>query len=133
MDRDEGDPHTTGRAARLLRQLSGPSSGPALSPAVPDLDALAAAGRADLLAGEAELEQAAACVVRQGEVDALLGCPAPAMPALTERLSAIGASVVPLPALPTNRARRPDAGVHVDVRLAAHVVAWMFLRNGPTA
>jgi V/A-type H+-transporting ATPase subunit I len=99
VDRDEGDPRSSGRAAGLLRQLAGPPSAPVLSPAVPDLDALAAAGRADLLAGEAELEQVAASAVRQGEVDALLGwCPAPAVPALTERLAALGASVVPLPA-----------------------------------
>jgi V/A-type H+-transporting ATPase subunit I len=64
---------------------------------VPDLEALAATGRADLLAGEAELEDVAACAVREGEVDALLGwCPAPAVPALTERLAALGAAVVPL-------------------------------------
>jgi V/A-type H+-transporting ATPase subunit I len=98
LDPNDGERPAAGPAARLLHQLPGTPPAPVLSRAEPDLNAWARSGRADLLAGEAELEQVAAVAVREGEVDALLGwCPAPAVPALTERLAAIGAAVVPLP------------------------------------
>lgn len=99
LDHDEGERPAAGPAARLLHQLPGTPPAPALSTAAPDLDGLVAAGRADLVAGEAELEERAAGAVRQGEVEALLGwCPAPALLPLTDRLADLGAAVVPLPA-----------------------------------
>jgi V/A-type H+-transporting ATPase subunit I len=97
LDHDEGERPAAGPAVRLLHRLPGTPPPPALSPAAPDLDQLVADGRVDLLAGEAELEERAAGAVRQGDVDALLGwCPAPAVPALTERVAGLGAAVVPL-------------------------------------
>jgi V/A-type H+-transporting ATPase subunit I len=99
LDHDDGDRPSAGPAARLLHQVAGAPREPLLSPAAPDLAALAATDQADLLAGEAELEERLAGAVRQGQVAALIGwCPAPAVPALSERLVALGAAVVPLPA-----------------------------------
>jgi V/A-type H+-transporting ATPase subunit I len=71
---------------------------PRLSPDPPDLATWKSSGRADLLAGEAELVEYAEGAVRQGDVAGLVGwCPQKAMKALFERLSGIGASLVPLP------------------------------------
>jgi V/A-type H+-transporting ATPase subunit I len=99
LDHDADDRASVGPAARLLQQQrSGPVS-PILVVPTPDLEELVRAGRVDLLAGEAELEQYANDAVRHGEVAALLGwCPAPQVPELAARLSGLGAAVVPLPA-----------------------------------
>lgn len=87
-----------GEAARRLQRVAGPHEEACLAPDAPDLDALERAGRADLLAGEASLEQRTASAVRQGEVAALVGwAPATALPELTPGLSAVGAALVPLP------------------------------------
>ncbi len=68
---------------------------PRLAAVPPDPDA---PGRADLLAGEAELAGYAAGAVRRGTVAALLGwVPAPRLPRLRRRLAEVGAAVAPLP------------------------------------
>lgn len=85
-------------AGRRLQQLGEPGE-PRLAEREPDLDTLARERRADLLAGEAELQAVASGALRRGPVAALAGwCPAPELPALAERLAGDGASVVPLPA-----------------------------------
>lgn len=87
-----------GKAARLLQREGGERPEPALLPSAPDLDELAAAGRTDLLAGEAELEDRAAAAFRRGEVAALAGwTPRTARSGLAARLADAGAAVVPLP------------------------------------
>jgi V/A-type H+-transporting ATPase subunit I len=75
------------------------SGGPArLLATTPDVAALERAGRADLLAGEAELHRRADAAVRGAGVAAVLGwCPADSVERLRTRLAPIGASVVPLP------------------------------------
>ncbi|WP_454857479.1 V-type ATPase 116kDa subunit family protein [Promicromonospora soli] len=86
-----------GEAVRRLRHVGGGEAQPALAADPPDLDALERAGRADLLAGEVQLEQFAAGAVHRGSAAALAGwCPAPEVPELAERLSPLGAAVVPL-------------------------------------
>jgi V/A-type H+-transporting ATPase subunit I len=85
-------------SARHRVQQAGPEPGPAALAAVrPDLDVLDAAGRRDLLAGEAEVEQAAVAAVVRDEVAAVAGwAPAAAVPALAERLAPVGGAVVRL-------------------------------------
>ncbi|HEY7596974.1 MAG TPA: V-type ATPase 116kDa subunit family protein, partial [Actinophytocola sp.] len=85
-----------GDAARRLQHLPAPAA-TILSVSEPDLDALAQAGRADLLAGEAELEHYAAGAVRRGSITALTGwSPAPAVTALAARLARLGSAVAVL-------------------------------------
>ncbi|HET8660857.1 MAG TPA: V-type ATPase 116kDa subunit family protein [Micromonosporaceae bacterium] len=88
-----------GAAAQRLQRLHREGPVPArLAPVEPDLDELARAGRADLLAGEAELEALAAEAVGHGEVAALVGwVPRPELPRLAGRLAGVGAAAVPLP------------------------------------
>ncbi|MGW0748159.1 V-type ATPase 116kDa subunit family protein [Streptomyces sp. NPDC002587] len=70
-----------------------------LASATPDLDALRREDREDLLAGEAQLADFDRGAVRRGEVAALAGwCPATDVPRLAERLTAVGAALVVLPA-----------------------------------
>jgi V/A-type H+/Na+-transporting ATPase subunit I len=72
---------------------------PRLCATAPDPADLEAAGRDDLLAGEAELGAYADEAVVRGEVAALAGwVPAAEMPHLTSRLAGVGAGVVPIPA-----------------------------------
>ena len=99
-----GDGALLGEAVQALQRLGahqGSARGSAsvrLSATAPDLAALERAGRADLLAGEAQLQQYADGAVRRREVVALAGwCPAPQLPALTARLSHVGATAVPMP------------------------------------
>jgi V/A-type H+-transporting ATPase subunit I len=95
-DRPAGD------AARRLQRLAASAPGhgadtPRLQPHPPDLDALEAAGRADLLAGEAQVEERSADAARRGSVAALTGwAPADALAGLAERLAPLGGAVVPL-------------------------------------
>ena len=70
---------------------------PRLAPGTPDLDALARAGRTDLLAGEAELSGYAVEAIGPGDVAGLVGwAPAAELPALSARLAEVGAAAVPL-------------------------------------
>lgn len=88
---------TPGPAARGLQALGTGTSPPLLSSTPPDLDALRAEGRADLLAGEAQLETRQEAAVRHGAVAALAGwCPAADVPWLGARLADVGGAVVPL-------------------------------------
>jgi V/A-type H+/Na+-transporting ATPase subunit I len=86
-----------GEAGRRLQRLAAGTPPPRLARAAPDLAALEAAGRADLLAGEAELAERAAQAVVRGSVAAAVGwTPAAQLPALAERLAEVGAAVAPL-------------------------------------
>jgi V/A-type H+-transporting ATPase subunit I len=89
----------TGPAARRLQRLRPDAAvTAALCPDQVDLDELERDGRADLLAGEAALEQYAATAVVRGAVAALPGWVVAAdVPALAQRLAESGAAVVPLP------------------------------------
>ncbi|MBE1494021.1 V/A-type H+-transporting ATPase subunit I [Amycolatopsis lexingtonensis] len=100
LDQTSADDRADGPARRLQR-LDATAATPALAPRTPDLDALERAGRADLLAGEAQLAAYAAGAVARGEVAALAGwCPAPELPALTRRLAPAGCAVAPIPVPP---------------------------------
>lgn len=71
---------------------------PRLMRGAPDLPAMAAAGRTDLLAGEAELERRTAAAVRRDHVAAVLGwAPEPTVAELSAALAPRGAAVVTLP------------------------------------
>ena len=72
LDRPDVSPHGTGPAARALQTLRTEAVPPILSRTPPDLRALQAAGRADLLAGEAQLEAHRAAAVGR------FVCPRPA-------------------------------------------------------
>jgi V/A-type H+-transporting ATPase subunit I len=86
-------------AARALQRLNQPAGQPpALSLVAPDIAGLAAAGRADLLAGEVELSDRYAQAIVRGEVAALLGWARTAnVPGLAARLADVGGAAVPLP------------------------------------
>lgn len=74
------------------------AQGPRLSVTAPDLHNLERDGRADLLAGEAELESYADNAVVRGEIAALAGwVPATELPGLASRLADVGAGIVPIP------------------------------------
>ena len=78
---------------------------PKLSAQAPDLTALARVGRADLIAGETQLQRYAAAAVRSESVAALAGwTPADQVPGLRAVLAGIGCAVVPL-----RRPRTADA------------------------
>ncbi|MFE1409278.1 V-type ATPase 116kDa subunit family protein [Streptomyces sp. NPDC058746] len=98
LDRFEGgDVVRSAAASRGLPSDTG--AGAVLAPATPDLDALRQERREDLLAGEAQLTAFDRSAIRRGEVAALAGwCPVTDVPGLAERLAAVGASLVVLPA-----------------------------------
>jgi V/A-type H+-transporting ATPase subunit I len=91
---------TQGEARRRLQRLPAlPAPRAVLSRDAPDFDALENTGRADLLAGEAALEERASQAVARGAAAATIGwAPLDAVPELTARLALIGAATVPLPA-----------------------------------
>jgi V/A-type H+/Na+-transporting ATPase subunit I len=94
-DDTEGRPE--GSAEALLQRMSVDASVPVLAPGRPDLEEWARTGRADLVAGEAELERATAGAVTQGRVSAVVGWMAESdMEPLAERLADVGGVVVPL-------------------------------------
>ncbi len=89
-------------ASRRLQRLAGGGTATAVRPALlavePDLDALEADGRIDLVAGESQLQERAAAAVRRGTVAGLTGwMPRPAVADLATRLAPLGGAVVPLP------------------------------------
>jgi len=87
-----------GEAARRLQRSGQPVPDAALSPSRPDLDALERAGRYDLLAGEAQLEDYADAALRRSGASALAGwIPARRLPALAASVAEVGGAVVPLP------------------------------------
>jgi len=76
---------------------TGPARSAALSAEAPDLAALAAAGRDDLIAGEAELQRYAAAASRRHGVAALAAwTPADLAGRLAATLAAIGCAVIPM-------------------------------------
>jgi V/A-type H+-transporting ATPase subunit I len=86
-----------GEAGRRLARLAERAATPGLTALPPDLDVLERAGRADLLAGEAQLEEHAGAAVVRSDVAALAGwMPAAEVTPLRERLDEVGAAVVPL-------------------------------------
>jgi len=88
-------------AARLQRVQAGARTAAALSATAPDLDRWEQAGRLDLIAGEAQLEQRSAQAVTRGSVSALVGwIPATDIPDLSARIAAVGGAVAPLPRPP---------------------------------
>ncbi|QKV90604.1 ATPase [Streptomyces sp. NA02950] len=86
-----------GSASHRLRRSRAEPERAVLSARAPDLDALERAGRTDLLAGEAQLEERRESAVRRGTVAAVAGwCPAADIPAMAERLTTAGGALVPL-------------------------------------
>jgi V/A-type H+-transporting ATPase subunit I len=87
-----------GPAARSLARLSlAEGTEPRLARSVPDLEALAGAGRVDLIAGEAQLEERSAAAVSRCSVSGVLGwAPTEELPVLARALSPHGGAVVPL-------------------------------------
>ena len=98
LDRPDGaGDGVLGPAARRLQSLDSGPAHPLLSVAEPDLDALREAGRADLLAGEAQLETYREGAVRHSAVAALAGwCPTTDVARLGGSLRAVGGALVPL-------------------------------------
>ncbi|GLW50352.1 hypothetical protein Stsp02_60130 [Streptomyces sp. NBRC 14336] len=96
LDRPDGAGRAVpGPAARRLQSLR--PAHPLLSPTAPDLDTLTREGRADLLAGEAQLETYQRAAVTRGDAAALVGwCPVTEVAALRDRLAGVGAALVPL-------------------------------------
>lgn len=93
------DETPTAAARALLSLHAAGEATPLLAPGPPDLEALTRDGRADLLAGEAELERRAEDAIRRDRVAALVGwCPDAAVDDLTDAVVATGGAVVPLPA-----------------------------------
>ncbi len=71
---------------------------PRLSRQAPDVADLARSGRADLLAGEAALQEVMAAAVVRGDVAAVAGwTPAESLPSLVDRLAPTGTAAAPLP------------------------------------
>ncbi len=111
LDEPADSGRAPGQAAQALQRMGAhPESGHGgatvmLSAAAPDVAELEHAGRADLLAGEAQLQRYAAAAVRRREVVAVAGwCPADQLPRLGARLDSGGATAV---ALPTPRGMDP--------------------------
>ena len=97
LDHPDDAPHGTGPAARALQALRTEAAPPLLSLTPPDLLELQAAGRTDLLAGEAQLEEHRAAAVRRGPAAALAGwCPVTDVPRLGADLADAGGALVPL-------------------------------------
>jgi V/A-type H+/Na+-transporting ATPase subunit I len=91
-------------AGRRLQRIAGRNRvTPALARRPPDLAALERASAADLLAGEAQLEERAAGAVSRRSVSGLTGwCPAPMVGSVVDRLTGTAGVLVPL---------RPPRGV----------------------
>ena len=95
------DDSAVSEAAQRLQRLGSTHPTPRLSAVAPDLEELEHASRADLLAGEAQLDERAAAAVHRDDVAALTGwCPAPELDALAVGLGSVAAAVVPLPRPP---------------------------------
>jgi len=85
-----------GEVAARLQHAGQASSAPVVSAERPDLDRLEQAGRYDLLAGEAQLEEYAAAAAKRTGVAALAGwIPAKRLPAVAASVAEVGGSVVP--------------------------------------
>ncbi|MFF5187337.1 V-type ATPase 116kDa subunit family protein [Streptomyces sp. NPDC000345] len=94
---DGGPDDISGSAATRLRQLRTEPGRAVLSETSPDLDALERAGRTDLLAGEAQLEERLGSAVRHGEAAALAGwCPEGKVGTTAARIAGAGGALVVL-------------------------------------
>ncbi|TQJ86005.1 V-type ATPase 116kDa subunit family protein [Streptomyces sp. SLBN-31] len=97
LDHPDDAPRGTAPAARALRALRTEAAPPLLSLTPPDMPELQAAGRTDLLAGEAQLEAHRAAAVSRGPAAALAGwCPVTDVPRLGADLADAGGALVPL-------------------------------------
>ncbi|MDY7087893.1 MAG: V-type ATPase 116kDa subunit family protein [Actinomycetota bacterium] len=86
-----------GPATKALRRVPGPVTEPCVASTPPDVGALLAAHRGDLVAGEARLERVAAGSVEQHGVRVWAGwCPADRQADVASALSAADGSLVPL-------------------------------------
>jgi V/A-type H+-transporting ATPase subunit I len=86
-------------AVRRLARTGAVAPSPALAEQAPDIEALERDGRADLLAGEVELGRRAGLALDHGSFAAWVGwAPLDRMEPLNERLAAVGAVAVELPA-----------------------------------
>jgi V/A-type H+-transporting ATPase subunit I len=94
--------HPAGTDGRVpTHELVAAAGGPRLAPDTPDIEALRAAGRAELVAGEAELERVSNSALQRDQITALAGwAPADAIGPLAERLAPLGGSVVEIPTPP---------------------------------
>ena len=100
-DVERPDRSVVSEAAQRLQRIGSTDPTPALSAVAPNLDVLEHAGRADLLAGEAQLDERAAAAVQRDGVAALTGwCPAPELDALAAGLGSVAAAVVSIPRPP---------------------------------
>ena len=91
------DAATTEAGRRLQRVVGASSVTPSLAVHAPDLAALERVGAADLLAGEAQLEERVAGAVPRGSVSGLTGwCPAQMVGSVVDSLAATGGVLVPL-------------------------------------
>jgi V/A-type H+-transporting ATPase subunit I len=91
-------PAPSAASSRLQRLPDATTTAPALAREPLDLDRCERAGRVDLIAGEAQLEQRAAQALERGSVAALAGwMPAERVSHLAGRLAGLGGAVVPLP------------------------------------
>ncbi|HVB41720.1 MAG TPA: V-type ATPase 116kDa subunit family protein [Streptosporangiaceae bacterium] len=100
IDTVRADASDASQASRILRSARAETGAgqPALAEQPPDLGALARAGRLDLVAGEAQLQEYSAAAVRRHSAAALAGwTPAAQAGALAGELAGIGCAVVPLP------------------------------------
>ncbi|MFF4585687.1 V-type ATPase 116kDa subunit family protein [Streptomyces sp. NPDC001388] len=116
---DGGPDGISGAAATRLGQLRAESDRAVLSETPPDLDVLERAGRTDLLAGEAQLEERLGSAVRHGGAAALAGwCPEREVGTTAARIAGAGGALVVLrsprgvdpPTLLTGAATTPPAG-----------------------
>lgn len=97
IDQANGNGEAPGEAARRLRGARRAPAQPLLSASLPDPAALEAAGRYDLLAGEAELDARAAVAVRRSGAAALAGwLPADCQHDLAQRIAPAGGGLVPM-------------------------------------
>lgn len=97
LDQPPGRQAAPGEAGRIVRHAPAAPDRRALSERPPDVAGLARAGRYDLLAGEAQLEDYAAAAVRRGSTAALAGwVPADQVPALEARLRKVGGAAMRL-------------------------------------
>ncbi len=98
---DDAAGHAEGSAEAALHRMAGDPSAPALSPGPPDLEEWVRAGRSDLVAGEAEIERAAAVAVTRGSASAVVGWMTEGdVGPLAERVAGAGGAVVPVAAPP---------------------------------
>ncbi len=115
------EPEVALRAPGSDRPVSAPESAaavssPRLAPDSADIETMRAAGRLELVAGEAELARVSNAALHQDQVTALAGwAPAGAIEQLGARLAPLGGSVVELPRpagvdVPTALPRRRSSG-----------------------